>query len=407
MSSTFRHQISVVLNVVLAITVVVLAVYKLNFASAEVSPGKITKETRIFPKQPKAPKVLQHPDIASAADRRRSIIDQLRAMGASNEVLALVARMDREVEWDSRFERSQGDMNKMEALQLEKDMSQDAEMLAALGEKDFKQWDTKIMLWEAMSTEVETTASEAKAIYASKKKLSQSLLNAQYARFKGTMDDKEADAVYDKAYAEYNQQLKAVMGEERYAKSQQLDDAFAAGLLRAVLTKGAVKPSDSQFQELFKIEKQYDTARTELNKFAVENPTAADVGAQDRALDAARDREYERVLGREAFDALQKSKDPGYAQMKKYETYWGLDDGKIDYVYKAMKEYNSSLLDLTSQARTLQDQGQNIDAINSRLRELATQTGQTLQNYLGQDNFNKLQRNSVVRLYSAYKPRPH
>ncbi len=412
MSSEFRHQTSVVLNVVLAVTVVVLALHKLNHTSAaiEVSPGKMTNETRVSTKHPKAPpmqpKLPQYMDIASAADRRRLIVDQLRAMGAPNDVLALVARVDREVQWESRFEESQGDMNKMEALQMEKDMSKDAEMLAALGEKDFKQWDTKTMLWEAMSTEVKTTTSEAEAIYASKKKLQQRLLELQQERVKGTKDEAEIDTAYDKAYAEYNEQLKAVMGDERYAKSQQLDDAFAADNLRAVLDKGAVTPSDSQFQELFKIEKQYNDAEAELNKQVQSDPSSVDFAAQDKALNDARDQEYQRVLGSDAFDALQKSQDFPYSQMKKYETYWGLDDSKVDYVYNLMKQYKNVVKDLSTQASTLQAHNQNIDAINNNLQQLAIQTQQTLQNYLGPDSFNRLQGNRVMQFYPSYQLPP-
>lgn len=415
MSSEFRHRTSVVLNVVLAATVVVLALHKLKRGPATsaigVSPVKLTHETRIVAQPPAAPtmqpKLPQYMDIASAADRRRWMVDQLRALGAPNDVLALVARMDREVQWESRFEDSRGDLNKMEALQLEKDMSKDADMLAALGEKDFKQWDTKTMLWEVMSTEVKTTPSEAEAIYASKKKLQQRLLELQQDRVKGTKDEAQIDAAYDKAYAEYNEQLKAVMGAERYAKSQQLDDAFAADNLRAGLDKAAVNPSDSQFQELFKIEQKYNDAQAALNKQVAQDPSSVDCATQDKALNDARNQELERVLGSAAFDAFQKSQDLSYSQMKKYETYWGLDDSKVDYVYDVMKQYKDSVNDLSAQASVLQARNQNIDAINNNLQQLAAQTQQKLQNYLGPDRLNKLQDNHVVQFYPSFQLPPH
>ncbi|MGA2853078.1 MAG: hypothetical protein ABSE90_02945, partial [Verrucomicrobiota bacterium] len=260
MSSEFSHQASLVLNFVLAVTVVGLALHKLAHASApsaieagpgittnEVSPGKVANEAPVFTKQPKLPR---YADIKSASDRRGWIVDQLRAMGVPNDVLALVALEDFEAQWDSRFEECLGDMDKMSGVQLEHDMSKDAEMRAALGEEGFRQWDQKNMLWEAMSTEVETTASEAAAIYDLKKKLQQRLFELDKGKSKGEMDDAEVNDGYDKAYSEYNQQLKAVLGDERYAKSQQNDDAFVADNLRAQLA--TANPSDSQFQELFK-----------------------------------------------------------------------------------------------------------------------------------------------------------
>jgi len=45
--------------------------------------------------------------------------------------------------------------------------------------------------------------------------------------------------------------------------------------------------------------------------------------------------------------------------------------------------------------RALQAQGQSPDAVNDNLQQLATQTQQTLQNYLGQERFNKLQGNGM------------
>src|SRR5687767_3489483 len=132
MSSEFRHRALLVLNVVLAVTVAALTVGKLDRASApptiEVSPVKMTNEVRkektadetpVFTQEPKLP---QYADIKSASDRRRLIIDQLRAMGVPNEILGRVARVDFEVEWDSRFQKCWGHMDKMAEVQLEMNM---------------------------------------------------------------------------------------------------------------------------------------------------------------------------------------------------------------------------------------------------------------------------------------------
>jgi hypothetical protein len=312
-------------------------------------------------------------------------------MGVPNDTLALVARVDFEVQWENRFEACRGDRNKLAAVQLEMDMNKDAEMRAALGEADFKQWDQKSMLWEAMSTEVEVTPSETDAIYALKKKLQQRRLELEQAGVNGTMDDAEINNAQNKAYSEYNQQLKAVLGEDRYAKSQQLDDAFAAGNLRYTLAKAGLNPDDSQFQELFKAEQDVNKSQLKLD------PTSDDYAAQAKALDDARDQQYRQTLGTEVFDTLQKEQDPGYCQMKKYGTLWGLDDNKIDYVYNAMKNYEQSVQAYQTQANGLQAQGRKVDwdAVNKNLQQLTDQTGQTLQSYLGQYSFNKLQRNHL------------
>jgi hypothetical protein len=351
-------------------------------------------ENSTVPEQSRLP---QYGDIKSPSERRRLIIDQLRSMGAPNELLALVAKVDFEVQWESRFAECKGDMNKLAAVQLAMNLNKDAEMRAALGEEGFKKWDQKTMLWEAMSTSVDVTDSEAAAIYNLKKKLQQRNNELEQARLNGTMDDAQINDASDKAYAEYFTQLKGLLGDERYKKSQQLDDDFVAGNLKAQLAK--VSPSDTQFQDLFKAEQDLNNSRLELDHQFQGDPSSQDYQAQLKALNDARDQAYQRVLGSNVFYSLQEQQDPGYVEMKKYADLWGLDDNKINYVYDTLKNYEKSLQQYQSQLVALQFQGQGVDldTIKSRLQQITDQTQQALQNYLGPDSFNKLQRNRVIQ----------
>jgi len=316
-------------------------------------------------------------------------------MGVPNDLLALVALEDFESGWDGRFAACWGDPAKMERVQLEKDLSQDAAMRAALGEEGFKQWDTKTMLWEAMSTPVDVTPGEAESIYALKKNLQQRQFALEEAQIDGTMDRAEVIAAVQKLYAEYNQQLKAVLGDDRYAKSQQLDDDFVAGNLRYELMN--LHPSDTQFQDIFRADKQWN------NTLAALNPGAPDYLEQFKAANDARDQKYEQALGTEAFHKLREQEDTGYIQMKKYENLWNLDDNKIDYVYNTMNQYRKTVGDYQIQVRALQSRGQDIDwtAVNQYLQRLTGQTQQALQNTVGKDSFTSLQRNSVLRWAGA------
>jgi hypothetical protein len=406
MSSEFRYRASLALNVVLAVTVVVSVLRKSERSSApspsapEISPGKevstgeIANETRVFTNLPKVPR---YTDIASASDRRRWIVGQLRAAGVPNKILARVVLSDLEEHWERRFEECPRDADSMAALQLEQDMSKDSEMRAALGEEGFKQWDQEYMLREAISGKVELTAAEADAVYGFKKKLQQRQFELEQARLKGETDDAEINDAYDLAYSEFSQQMKALLGDERYAKSQGFDEGTAAANLRQDLSK--VNPSDSQFQELLKAQQQWNERRSELDKQFQDDPSSAAYVEQIRSLDEARDQEYRRVLGTNVFDTYQKEQDGRYTRMKKCEDIWGLDDNKIDYVYGTIKYYEKSVEDYQAQARALQAQGQSVDwdGVNKNLQEFAEQTQQALQHYLGEDSFNKLQRNGVFQ----------
>jgi hypothetical protein len=402
MSREFRHQASLVLNVVLAVTVVVLVLSKSERAPApfvrEVGPGRMPHATPVFTHQPKLP---QYTDIASTSDRRRWLVDQLRAAGVPNDVLARVVLSDLDEGWDKRFEEiaetNHGDADTMAALQQERERDEDAEMRVALGEEGYKQWDRKNLLREANLGKVQLTATETNALYDLKKKLQQRRWDLDQARLKGEMDDAEINEATDKACSEFSQQMKTLLGDERYAKSQGLDDGTAAANLKQDLAKA--NPSDSQFQDLLQAQQQLNESRSALDKQFQDDPSSAAYADQVKALDEARDQEYQRVLGTNLFDTLQKEQDIGYSKMKKYETLWGLDDNKVDYAYGTIKYYEKSVQDYQAQARALEAQGQSVDwdAVNKNLQQFAEQTRQALQNYLGQDSFNKMQRNGVFK----------
>jgi hypothetical protein len=407
MSREFRHQTSLVLNVLLAVIVVALVLHISRRipppSDREVNPEKTNDtlpktETSASTSQSKSP---QYSDIASTPDRRRWLVDQLRAAGVPNDVLARVVLSDLESGWQMRFEEaalnSHGDPDTMAALHHEQELDTDAQMRATLGDEGFKLWDQAHMLREANVGKVQLTASESDAIYDLKKKLQQRQWDLEQARLNGDMDEAEINDASDKAYSAFNQQMKALLGDARYAQSQGLGDDAAAANLHADLAK--VNPSDSQFQDLLKSQQELDQRRSELDKKFQDNPSSPDYATQLKALDAARDQEYQRVLGTNVFDALQKEQDIGYSTMKKYENIWGLDDNKIDYAYGAIKYYEKSVEDYQSQARALEAQGQSVDwdAVNKNLQQFAQQTQQALQNYLGQDSFSKMQRNGVFQ----------
>src|SRR6185437_8932695 len=157
MSRELRHRLSLLLNLALVFTVLVLVRHKP--ASTPTVPQmrleKVADETTLL-KQPKPPR---HAQIASASDRQ-SWIEQLRAAGVPNTILARVVLADFEDNWDSRLEECRGDAQKMAALQCEKERNEDAEMRAALGDEGFKQWDEERMLREADVGRIPLTASE-------------------------------------------------------------------------------------------------------------------------------------------------------------------------------------------------------------------------------------------------------
>ena len=411
-----RH-LSFVLNVVLAATVVALVVHRSERAPdasfRESSADEKTQEILPAIESHVAitqPRLQQCGDFASATDRRRWIVDQLRAAGVPDHLIAQVVRSDLEEEWNRRVEdgaaRSRGNADTMAALHLEREQDEEAAMRAALGNEGFKLWDEAHLLREANIGKIPLTDAETNAIYDLKKKLQQRVRELDEARLKGTMDDMEINDATDKAYSEFNGQMKTLLGDDRYAKSQGLDEGAAAANLRQDLAEA--NPSDSQFQSLLKAQQDWNDSRSALDRQFQDDPSNPAYTAQLSALDAARDAEYQRVLGTKAFDSLQKEQDAGYSKMKKYENIWGLDDSSVDRVYAGMKYYQQSALDYEARAKALEAQGQSVDwnAINQDLQQFAIQTRQTIQDYLGQDKFNRLQQNGVFQFNQSPRQTP-
>jgi hypothetical protein len=212
------------------------------------------------------------------------------------------------------------------------------------------------------------------------------------------MDNADANDAYDTAVAEFKRQMSALLGEARYAKSQGLDDGTAAAGLRQDFARA--NPTDSQFQELLKAQQQWNNQRAALDTHFQDDPSSATYADQIEALNAARDQEYRRVLGTNTFNTLEKEQDPGYSQMKRYQSLWGLDDNEIDSVYGAIKYYQKNAADYQARARASEAQGQSVDwdAVNKNLQQFTDQISLALQNYLGRDRLDKMLRNGVFQL---------
>ncbi len=110
----------------------------------------LTTEAAVSTNQPKSPQYarprLRH------VDRRRWLVDQLRAAGVPNNVLARVVLSDLEEDWQKRLEegalKDPGNPDTMAALHLEQEKDTEAEMRTALGEEGFKSWDQGNLLRE-------------------------------------------------------------------------------------------------------------------------------------------------------------------------------------------------------------------------------------------------------------------
>ncbi len=336
---------------------------------------------------------------ASANDQRRWFVDELRAMGMSNRELAQIVLADLDAAWTKYSAalslKCHGDPDTMAALQLEVDRTRDADMRAALGEEGFRAWDEENMRREIDRGNVPLTATETAGSYNLWKGLQQRQLDLREARLKGTMDESEVSAALAEATSNYAAQMKNLLGAERYAQAQRPAEAPIETSLRDELAQA--NPTAAQFQELLQTQQQWNRQHAELDRQRQIHPESAAYADQIKALDDAREQSYRRVLGDEAFAALQKEQDSSYAKMKQHEELWGLDDRTVDSVYGGLAYYQKAVADYQSQARAMEAQGQSVDwnAVSQNLKQFTAQTEQSLRDYLGADRYAQLLRNGV------------
>ncbi len=154
MSRELRLQLSLAFNLLLVVTVLALVLHKSGRAPAPIVPETgaevITAKHPVVIEQLKLP---HYPGIASETDRRRWLVDQLRAAGVPNNVVARMVLAELDEGSQKRFDEAALDSrvnpDALAALHLEQEKDTEEQMRAALGEAGFKQWDQARLLREA------------------------------------------------------------------------------------------------------------------------------------------------------------------------------------------------------------------------------------------------------------------
>ena len=398
MNSFFRRA-SFVLNIMLALATAMLALKRPALARAPYRSTPLLSETPGPAIAVEEPSTSDYAEAASVPDRRRWLVGQLRTMGVPAKIQARFVLADIEAGWIPRAadlaRKCHGDPDTMAALQLEIDRAREAEMQEALGAESFRQWDQENMLREANKGGIRLADSEMDASYAFWKKMQNRELELRGARLNAEIDEAGASIEYERALAEFDSQMRGLLGEERYAQARQLDGASAVADLRQDLARA--RPNGAQVGQLLQTQKQWNDLRLEIEKEFENDQSSAAYAEQLKELDRARDNEYRRVLGVEAFEALQKERNPGYVMMKRHADIWGLDEHKIDSVYGSIKYYEKAVEDYQTEVYTLESKGRTVDPaeVSRNLQQFAEQTRQMLQSYLGSDNFAQMERNGV------------
>jgi hypothetical protein len=330
----------------------------------------------------------------------------LHSAGAPGQILAQMIIADSEKRWAERkrelqelCDRGELDADELMESQDRHEFEQEDELRAVLGEDGFRKFDRQRVLADIDLTRVGLSESELDVWYQLRKDSSQQQRDLERSRRNGEIDDADFIAQQEEAHANYEERLRGLLGNERYAalNGGPVNRSITADLRR---TLAGMTVNDSQLTALTDAQKQWTQRQQELD----EQPRGPDYEDRKRAIETARDAEFQKTLGPEAFAAFQKQQDGNYRTLKHFAAAWQLSDGDVDYLYSAMQSYRTEVRDYEQRARALEQQGQQVDwaGVRARIQEFGQKAQKSLETYLGPDRFNKMKRNDfMLDLYQS------
>jgi hypothetical protein len=125
---------------------------------------------------------------------------------------------------------------------------------------------------------------------------------------------------------------------------------------------------------------------------------ASTLEEESKRMNEQREAEFQRLLGTNVFDALQRAQDTRYQEIKRYASAWGLDDWTTDYVYRMNRYYEKAVEDYQRQVRSLEAQGQGVDwnAVHRNIEQFAAQMDHAVRGNLSEQSFDQLKQNRVL-----------
>ena len=314
-----------------------------------------------------------------------------------DQILAGLVAADFEDRWENqqrelqrKYENGDIDADALAQAAAEHDAAEEADLRAALGDDGFRRWDREKVLREFNLASVNLSDTEKDRLYQLRKDMLKQRQDLQASARRGEIDEADLSEKLSATQSQYEQDSKALLGEQRYAAMNTGPDPAVANLRRQM--KG-LDVNDEQMSALVQAQQQWNQQRAQLNL----NDDQPGYEDQLQALDAAREQAFQKILGPEGFAAYEKKQDPSYQALKHYANVWQLQDTDIDYLYGALRDYNRSVQDYQARASQLQSQGQDVDwdSVRKNIELFSQQTGKTLSYYLGDDRFKKLKQNEL------------
>lgn len=341
----------------------------------------------------------------------RSWLEQARAAGVPPRTIAGLVASDFEVCWEqrqralqARYERGEIDAATLARTEADHDDARDAELRTALGADGFRNWDKANTLREMNLAAGDLNATDADAVYDLRKELLRRRHELETQERNGELDSADLSRALTEAQAHYDDQIHVLLGGGASDAPKGVPASAIAALRREL---GPVDVTDAQLAALARTRQTTDAALAALDRAAQADPAKfADHDTQRSAIEAAQQRDFQDILGREKFSVWEKSQDDTYRTLVHYSPAWQLQPGDIERVYQTMNGYAGAVSDQYQQALDAEQRGQAIDwsAVDQKVQTLNRETERTLKQMLGDTRFEKLRQANALHFVGDAGP---
>ncbi|HYD84651.1 MAG TPA: hypothetical protein VEA63_11375 [Opitutus sp.] len=399
MSSALR--ISIGLNLVLAGVVVLLLWRDRLAAPAAVAPPPAFARAEVVNASPRVEARKLQPGSAGGGFSPAAVA-QLEQMGLSRRVVgsALLEEFNRR--WDERLidlERRHAPKRMAQRDYIEfariRELEQIRELKEAFGEEGYRVWDKERTLRQLNSTGLPLTAEEAEQAYRLQKDFDEKHKELQMAMEDGVADPADGATLQAQAQEALNRDLEQLFGKQRLDEMRGLTNPSAEVSWRY----GDLSPTQEQTNAVLRTDGDYREGEAALVRRLNDHPaTAANVAAELKALNDAREENLRGIFGAAAYEQSKRRNDPTYQTLQQYAGAWAIAETKIQPVYDAVRILREQT-DLTRAAAAMREaagQPVNWREINAVIEQTRQQTETTLQTLVGDETLRRLKQNGLL-----------
>lgn len=329
-------------------------------------------------------------------------IAQLEQMGISRSILsrALLEQFNRR--WDKRLielekkhaPKPMPERDYVEFARL-RDAEQIRELKESLGEEGYLAWDREQTLRMLNSAGLPMTAEEAEQAYRLQKEFDEKHKELQMAMEDGVADLADGGTLQTQAQEALNRELEKLLGKKRFNEMRGITEPIA----EVQWKYGDLNPTPDQANAVLLSEEGYRAREAALTRRLSENPgDTANISAELKAMNDAREEELRRIFGAEAYDQMKRQNDPTYKTLQQYAEAWELEAPEIQSVHDALRVFQDQMDRTRTAAAMSEAAGQQVNwrEINSSIEQARQQTEAGLRTLIGGERLRRLKQNGVL-----------